>query len=73
MQRVKIFRPSCFLTEQIRRIAAEADTDYTIIYTRPTELRFVDYGLERMVQIADDTGAAMLYSDHFNGNAYPYQ
>ena len=67
MQRVKIFRPSCFSTEQIRRIAAEADTDYTIIYTRPTELRFVDYGLERMVQIADDTGAAMLYSDHFNG------
>ena len=67
MHRVKIFRPSGFSTEQIRRIAADADTDYTIIYTRPTELRFVDFGLERMVQIADDIGAAMVYSDHFNG------
>ena len=60
MERVKIFRPSSFCTAEIRRIAAEADTDYTIIYTRPSELRFVDFGLERLVQVADDTTAAML-------------
>ena len=67
MERVKIFRPSSFCTAEIRRIAAEADTDYTIIYTRPSELRFVDFGLERLVQVADDTAAAMLYSDRFEG------
>ena len=66
MERVKIFRPASFSTIEIRRIAAAADSDYTIIYTRPTELKFVDFGLERMVQIADDTAAAMVYSDHFN-------
>ncbi|MBQ6015248.1 MAG: glycosyltransferase family 2 protein [Bacteroidales bacterium] len=67
MERVKIFRPASFSTAEIRRIAAAADSDYTIIYTRPTELKFVDFGLERMVQVADDTAAAMVYADHFNG------
>lgn len=67
MQRVSVFRPASFSTAEMRRIALEADTDYTIIYTRATELRWVDFGLERMLQIADDTGAAMVYSDHFNG------
>ena len=69
MERVKIFRPSSFATAEIRRIAAEADSDYTIIYTRPTELRFVNFGLERLVRVADDTAAAMIYSDHFDGDA----
>ncbi|MCR5519144.1 MAG: glycosyltransferase [Bacteroidales bacterium] len=69
MERVKIFRPSSFATAEIRRIAAEADSDYTIIYTRPTELRFVNFGLERLVRVADDTAAAMIYSDHFDGDS----
>lgn len=68
MERVKIFRPSSFSTAEMKRIALAADTDYTIVYTRPTELRWVDFGLERLLQIADDTHAPMLYSDHFNGD-----
>lgn len=67
MERVIIFRPASFSTAEIRKIAAAADSDYTIIYTRPTELKFVNFGLERMVQVADDTAAAMVYADHFNG------
>ncbi|MBP5566319.1 MAG: glycosyltransferase family 2 protein [Bacteroidales bacterium] len=67
MERVNIFRPASFSTAEIKKIAAAADKDYTIIYTRPTELKFINFGLERMVQVADDTAAAMVYSDHFNG------
>ena len=67
MERVNIFRSASFSTAEIRKIASAADTDYTIIYTRPTELKFIDFGLERMIQVADDTAAAMVYSDHFNG------
>ena len=67
MERVNIFRPASFSTAEIKHIAAAADSDYTIIYTRPSELKFVDFGLERMVQIADDTCAAMVYADHFEG------
>ena len=67
MERVSIFRPSSFSTAEIRNIAEAATSDYTILYTRPTELKFVNFGLERMVQVADDTTAAMVYADHFNG------
>ena len=52
-------------TGTVRRIAAEASSEFTLIYTKPTELSFVHYALERMLSIADDTGAAMVYSDHF--------
>ena len=67
MQRVRFFRPANLCTAEIKRIAEAADSDYTIIYTRPTELRWVALGMERMLQIADDTKAVMVYSDHFNG------
>ena len=56
-------------TASVRRVAALSGTEYTLIYTRTTELRWVDYGLERMVQVAEATGAGMVYSDHFNGEA----
>lgn len=53
-------------TESLRHIAAQSKTAYTLIYTKQTELKWVDFGLERMLQIAGDTGAAMLYADHFS-------
>ncbi|MBQ9477819.1 MAG: glycosyltransferase family 2 protein [Bacteroidales bacterium] len=56
-------RPS---SEEIRRIAASTEGDFTLLYTKPTELQFVDRALERMVQVAEYTGAAMVYADHFN-------
>ena len=67
MERVRIFRPASFSTEEIRKTAASADTEYTVIYTKATDLKFIAFGIERMIQVADDTGAAMVYSDHFNG------
>lgn len=50
---------------RIREIARSVQTPYTLIYTKPTELRFVSLGLERLVQVAEQTGAAMVYADHF--------
>ncbi|MDO5442571.1 MAG: glycosyltransferase family 2 protein [Bacteroidia bacterium] len=52
-------------TETIKKIASESESAYTLIYTKPTELRFVHYALDRMVSVADDTAAAMVYADHF--------
>ena len=66
MNRVKIFRLSDFSTASIRRTADQTCTDYSILYTRSTDFRFVEFGLERMLQVADDCGAAMVYADHFN-------
>lgn len=50
---------------KVKEIAGQAQGEYTLIYTKPTELKWVNFGLERMVQVADYTGAAMVYADHF--------
>lgn len=52
-------------SRRIREIAAASDTPYTLIYTKPTSLEWVAWGLERMIQVARSTGAAMVYADHF--------
>lgn len=52
-------------TARIREIAAASCQPFTLLYTKPTELRWVNFGLERLLQVAEDTGAAMIYADHF--------
>ena len=68
MNRVKIFRISDFSTSGIKSVASQADSEFCILYTRPTGFKFVDLGLERMLQVADYTGAVLVYADHFNGS-----
>ena len=67
MERVKSFKIISGATKSLRDIVNSADAPYTLLFTRPCELRWVDLGVERMLQIAEDTGAAMVYADHFNG------
>ena len=52
-------------TARIREIAASCRTPYALLYTKPTELSWVQQGEERIVQVAEATGAAMVYSDRF--------
>lgn len=52
-------------TKEIREISFSASGEFTLLYTKPSELRWVQFGLERMIQVARDTGAAMVYADHF--------
>jgi hypothetical protein len=58
--------PSIKSTNAIRKIAALSDAEYTLIYTKYTVLSFGAFALERMLSLADDSGAAMVYADHFN-------
>lgn len=53
-------------TVVMKQIAAMAKEPFVLLYIKETSLRLVHFALERMVQIAGDTGAAMLYADHFN-------
>lgn len=53
-------------TATVKEIAAKAKAEYSLLYTRPTEPRFILYALERMLQVADDTNAAMVYADRFD-------
>ena len=52
-------------TAAIRRIASLTDAEFTLISTKASSLRLVAFALERMLQVADDTGADLLYADHF--------
>lgn len=60
--------PARTSTASVREVASKADTEYTLIYTRQTRLDWVNFGLERMLQIAADSGAALAYADHFDGD-----
>ena len=53
-------------TANVRQIAAQTHTPYTLIYTKYTTLSFVLFALERMEALLEDSGAAMVYADHFN-------
>lgn len=56
---------SVFSTSTVKKIASKANTDYTLIYTKYTGLRMGMFTLDRMAQIAEDTNAGLLYSDHY--------
>lgn len=58
--------PSLKCTDAMRKIAAASDTEYTLIYTKTTELSFVLFAVERFLTLAEDSNAAMIYADHFN-------
>lgn len=57
--------PSLRATETIKQIAERANACYTLIYTKQTALKPGLFALERMVRVADDTGAGMVYADHY--------
>ena len=61
-----IAAPSLKCTEAVRKIAAASDTEFSLIYTKTTQLSFVLFALERMLALAEDSSAAMIYADHFN-------
>ena len=53
-------------TDAVMKMAAAASAEYSLIYTKFTDLSFGRFALERIVAIGDDSSAAMLYADHFN-------
>lgn len=52
-------------TDTIKKIAAKADSAYTLIYTKSADLRLGYFALDRMIQIAEDSNAGLIYADHY--------
>ena len=52
-------------TATLSSIAAHSDTSYTLLYTKTTPLVLGQFALERLVQVASDTAAGMVYSDYY--------
>ena len=57
-------------TQQIKEIAAQAEGEYVILQLKP-EIRWVYRAEERIQQVADMTGAVMVYADRFINGTEP--
>ena len=52
-------------TETIRKIAEKSTADYSFIYLKSTVLQLGYFAVERMLRIANDSRAGMVYADYF--------
>ena len=52
-------------TETLRSIAEAVSEKFLLIYTKDMPLEMGMFALDRIVSIAEDTGADMLYADHY--------
>ncbi len=52
-------------SDTMRKIAQMAEAPYTMLYMKEQYLEIGLYAFERMVQIAEVSGAGMLYADHY--------
>ena len=52
-------------TATLKSLAGELNAPYVLLYIKLTGLSFVSNALRRMLSVAEDTGAAMVYADHF--------
>ena len=53
----------------MRLIATTATADYTLLYLKQGPVTLGYHALERMLQVAEETGAAMVYADHYSVEA----
>jgi hypothetical protein len=52
-------------TATIKKIASKTDAEYALIYTKSADLRLGMFALDRILQIAKDSGAGLVYADHY--------
>ncbi|MCQ2289065.1 MAG: glycosyltransferase [Muribaculaceae bacterium] len=50
----------------MRMIASASSSKYTLLYTKDDALQLGYKAIERMMRLAEDTAAGMLYSDHYH-------
>jgi hypothetical protein len=64
-----IFSPMSKSSETIKLIAQYSSTEYTIIIPEGKSIRPGQFCLERLLQVAQNTKAAIVYSDYYEENA----
>lgn len=61
----KIGVPALFSTETFRKIGNHAESEFTLLYTSALPLQLGTRALHRMMQIAENTSAGLVYSDYY--------
>jgi hypothetical protein len=51
-------------TDTIKKVSQKSNTDYTLIINKESQIEFGQFSLERFINTADDTNAAIIYSDY---------
>ena len=66
-RKIDFFQPmeSQLSSATLMDIASKAKTEFTAIVTKPIGLDLGEGALERLVRVATDSGAAMVYADHY--------
>lgn len=54
-----------YSSKTVKSIADTVDTEFALLITQDTLLEFGQFALERFVNLAEDTGAGMLYSNYY--------
>lgn len=54
------------MTSSLRHLAESVSSKYMLICTRPAPVEAGAFALDRFISVAEDTGADMLYSDHYD-------
>ena len=49
----------------LETLCRESKAPFTLLYCKPARIEWVYLGLERLLQTARDTGAGMIYADHY--------
>jgi hypothetical protein len=65
---------SVYTTEGLKKLSAHINTPYTVLYTRKEPLKPGPFAFQRMIQVAEDTSSAFVYSDYYaekNGQTIP--
>jgi hypothetical protein len=52
-------------SDALRKIAAQADKPYTLLYTKSNHIELGMFAEERMIHILKDSNAGMVYADHY--------
>ena len=52
-------------TETVQKIAEKSNANYSLIFQKSTELKLGYYAIERMLKIAEDSSAGMVYADYY--------
>ncbi len=52
-------------TVSIKKMLAAAKTDFVLVYSKTFRLDLGKFALKRMIQVCEDTGAGMVYSDYY--------
>ena len=61
-----IYTSSPFSTQTIKEMAEHTDADFVMISTKSTPVEFGEHALERLLRVAADSDAAMVYCDHYS-------